>query len=75
MITDYMTTKYMAFKLIEQKPKTQVWAVLNNKSGFRLGVIEWYGPWRQYCFFPTADTVFNIGCLFDISNFIKGLRK
>ena len=40
-----------------------------------LGGVQWYGPWRQYCFFPEIDTVFNIGCLNDINHFIGQLAS
>lgn len=72
---DEKTTKYMTFRLVEQKPKTGVYHVLNNSSGFLLGIIRWYGPWRQYCFFPEAQTLFNVGCMQDIIDFIGELRE
>ena len=65
-----MKYKYINFRLIEQKPKTGVYECLNNKSGFQLGIIKWYPSWRQYCFFPSSNTVFNKGCLEDINDFI-----
>ncbi len=63
--------KYIHFDLIKMKPKTQVWGCFNNSSDGKLGEIKWYGPWRQYCFFPFGETVFNMGCLTDINHFIK----
>ncbi len=71
MKTEY---KYINFKIIEEKPKTKVWGCYNNKSDFLLGEIKWHGAWRQYCFFPSAGTVFNNGCLVNIINFINQLK-
>jgi hypothetical protein len=34
------------------KAKTKVWKVLAKESDVLLGVVKWYGPWRQYSFFP-----------------------
>lgn len=67
-------TKYMTFKLMELKAKTDVWHVLNNRSGGLLGIIQWYGPWRQYCLFPEPDCVFNNTCLADITAFMLELK-
>ena len=63
--------KYISFKKIEDKAKTSVWSCRNNKSGSELGVVKWYGPWRQYCYFPTVQAVYSAGCLEDIKVFIK----
>lgn len=49
--------------------KTKIWAV-TSKAGFHLGVIKWWGSWRQYCFFPDGDTLYNRECLGDIAIFI-----
>lgn len=67
-------SKYLEFSLIEQKPKTKVVGVWSKRSSDRLGLIKWYGKWRQYAFFPENDTLFNVECLNDIQTYIKGLR-
>lgn len=67
--------QYIFFFRVAQKPKTSVWSCMNNKSGATLGHIKWYAPWRQYCFFPAGETVFNAGCLDDINDFIKQLME
>jgi len=46
--------------------KTHNYRVYNITSGGELGLIAWYGPWRQYCFFPQDGTVWSGGCLHDI---------
>lgn len=71
MIADY---KYIYFRKIKDKPKTSVWLCYSNSSNEVIGTVKWYGPWRQYCFFPEPNTVFNITCHDHISNFIRQLR-
>ena len=66
--------KYLEFSLIEKKPKTKVIGVWSKRSSDRLGIIKWYGPWRQYAFFPETGTIFNVECLNDIIIHIKELR-
>ena len=67
--------KYIYFLQIEQKPKTSVWHCRARSNDCLLGTVKWYGPWRQYSFFPQPDTVFNIACHDDINNFIRQLGK
>lgn len=67
-------SKYLEFALLGKKPKTQVIKVMSKLHGNRLGVIKWFGRWRQYAFFPENGTVFNVECLNDIQSYIKGLR-
>ncbi len=70
-----MKTKYkfIHFEQLESNTKTSVWNCNPNSGGYPLGMIKWYGPWRQYCFNPVAHTVFNKGCLEDINDFITQL--
>lgn len=70
-----MNSKYLEFKLIEEKPKTKVYELLSKLHGFRLGIIKWYPNWRQYSFFPSQLTVFNNQCLNEIVSFISDLKK
>lgn len=62
--------KYIYFEEIETARKTQTWWVKNKRSEIVLGEIKWYGPWRQYCFFPSSLTIFNRDCLSTIDGFI-----
>ena len=68
-------SKYLEFKLVGQKPKTQVWQVLSKHYGDVLATIKWYAPWRQYCFFPESEILFNATCLSDIIGFLKELNE
>lgn len=64
-------TKYLKFVVVHFKPKTKVFTVVSKRSDEELGVIEWYSKWRQYCFMPYGNTVWNPVCLQDIQNFIN----
>ena len=66
-------SKYLKFELLEQKPKTKVIEVISKSHNNRLGIIKWYGAWRQYTFFPESDTLFNTECLNDVITYIGGL--
>ncbi|GAG50243.1 unnamed protein product, partial [marine sediment metagenome] len=65
-----MNSRYIEFSKIGDTGKTEIWDVLSKSSGYILGEIRWYGPWRQYCFSPVANSVFNNTCMSDIQNFI-----
>ncbi len=70
-----MSKSYLEFELVEKKPKTDVYSVNSISSGFKLGTIKWFGSWRQYCFFPNGETVFNQGCMKDIQDFMGNLME
>lgn len=54
----------------------QLWyRVSNNNDGGPLGALEYYKPWRQWCFVPSPGTVFSTDCLEDIQNFIQMLSQ
>ena len=72
-----MKTKYkfIQFVWVEDKPKTSVWSCRNNRSNRELGEIRWYPMWRQYCYFPTVQAIYSVGCLEDINHFIGQLKE
>lgn len=67
--------KYLDFKIIDRKPKTNVYAVLSRSDGSQLGKIYWYAPWRQYVFEPTLEfpTQWSPGCQSQLSDHIQHL--
>jgi hypothetical protein len=71
---DHKETEYLKF-LFHQPPdrKTVIVSVFNKRSNSKLGSIRWYGAWRQYCFHPESQTIFNRGCLIDINQVIDDL--
>lgn len=71
--TSTYQTKYLNFIQIDNLDgrKTKLWKVCNLRSGDQLGSIKWYRYWRQYCFFPYSDSLFNANCLEEIQEFIR----
>lgn len=70
-------TKYLKFyKLPRLKnKKTDIISIESISSGILLGHIQWYGQWRQYCFFPSNSTLWNSGCMEDVYEIIIDLKK
>jgi len=66
-------SKYIIFDLAGDTGKTEIWNIISKSNEFMLGQIKWYGPWRQYCFFPSPHSVFNPTCMKDISNQVRHL--
>lgn len=68
-------SRYLRFERVQlPERKTPVVIVVSKRSGTVLGEIAWYGRWRQFCFYPAEDTVFNVGCLDDIEDMIAELH-
>lgn len=72
-----MRTKYLNIELDKMSPsgKTAIYTVTGSENALYLGDIRWYGAWRQYVFFPGAETVFNPECLGDIADFCAGATE
>lgn len=47
---------------------TDVYDVFSTRQGTKLGVIKWYGQWRQYAFFPAGSTIWNPDCLREVAD-------
>lgn len=58
-------TTYLVFeeRPVEPGRKTGVWYVRATRDLSVLGVIAWFGRWRQYTFSPGFETTFNPECL------------
>ena len=65
------TTQYLKFIVMSKTDKTVVLSVTSVRTGSMLGVIKWYGQWRQYTFHPEDNTIFNPQCLADINSVIN----
>lgn len=64
-------TEYLLFREVPSPGlKTRVWTVESKQHGSVLGLIRWFGRWRQYVFEPGHETLFNVGCLSDIEKFL-----
>lgn len=74
-LPEQSNSQYLDF-VRDQPPerKTPIVVVRSKSSGTVLGTIAWFGRWRQFCFWPKADTVFNVGCMADIQAKIAELR-
>ena len=70
MKTEY---KWIRFKNIPVKTKTQYWECYNKEEETYLGYIKWYGGFHSYCWFQEPDMVMAKSCLLDIADFIKQL--
>lgn len=73
----FYESEYLTFErdsIREEGRKTQFWIVTSKSSGDVLGYVKWYGPWRQYCFWPEGDTIWNIACLEDVQDLIEALK-
>lgn len=66
-------SKYITFDIVGSTAQTDVINILSISSQFILGQIRWYGPWRQYCFMPSARSVFNRTCMGEIVDKINEL--
>lgn len=67
--------QYITFILERDTGKTQLWRCQNIEHGDKLGQIQWYGPWRQYCFVCCSGVVLSAGCLKDVQVFIERLME
>lgn len=67
--------RYFVVRQLDDAPgrKTAQYGIYNRRSGLRLGTIQWFGPWRQFCFLPDpfTSTVWSDGCLKDLRNAIN----
>lgn len=71
-----MTKEFLRFEEVPNLDKvTKHFDVISISRASVLGIIKWYGPWRQYCFEPNDFTVWSDGCLEQISGFLKKLNQ
>jgi hypothetical protein len=69
-------SQYMTFVRQDvQGRKTPIANVINTRSGAHLGIIQWRGAWRQFCFYPSVGTVFNTTCMSEIQDAIAELAE
>jgi hypothetical protein len=59
-----------------EKPgrKTPIVDVFYTVDNSTYGRIEWYGPWRQYVFFPEPNTIWTVECAETIIEYIQTLQ-
>lgn len=69
-------SRYLEF--VDETPpdrKTRIVKIVSIRSSDTLGHILWYGPWRQYAFFPERATIWNPECLRDVNARIEALME
>lgn len=78
MTTSTQGATYRHFRIVEIPTgpgrKTSDYNIVNRSSGECIGLLQWYGPWRQYCLFPLGATVWSSGCLRDVCSFLERLE-
>lgn len=58
------------------KRKTPIYKLFSmSNQDIKLGEIKWFGAWRQYCFYPEGNTIFDRKCLTYINNFLEEINK
>ena len=69
--------RYVHFVRLDFKSKTMVWACRDNLNEDQIGIVRWYPPWDQYCYFPSsaALSILSQKTLDDISKFLKKKNK
>jgi hypothetical protein len=69
-------TKYLRFfRESNIHKKTYYVSIVNVSSNRTIGVIQWYSPWRQYCFYPLRNTIWNKDCLDSVNEVITSLME
>lgn len=69
-------TKYLRFIVFTKEgKKTKDISVINIHHDEVIGEIKWYSAWRQYCFFPGFNTIWNTDCLNAINEVIGELMN
>ena len=74
-MTTIKETQYLRFIDLEARTKTKIIAVVNIHHDEQIGEIKWFGKWRQYCFYPNGNTIWNVNCLNDVNSVITNLME
>lgn len=68
-------SKYLKFELIEEKPKTKVYAIVSKNDNSQLAIVKWYTNWRSYAFYPENGTIWEEDCLGAVTQFLRNLME
>ena len=66
--------QFVNFSEIGDTGKTKRFSV-TSKGNDLLGHVQWFGAWRKYCFYPSANTIWDTKCLFEVMTFIGALMN
>ena len=50
------------------------YGIVNRNANVAIGLVAWNSWWKRYCFYPEEDTVWDVGCLADVQDFINSLE-
>ena len=56
------------------KGQHPLYVITNNRGGDIIGILSFYGPWKQYVF-ESGDAVFNDSCLRDVLDFMDKIKQ
>lgn len=54
---------------ISDKAVTHSWLVFPKRAATPIGTVKWHAPWRRYCYFPEANSLYDGACLQEIAFF------
>ena len=66
---------YIKFENLRPTGKTRITRISTVEDGYTLGVIKFFGPWRQYTFQPYENTVLNSDCMMEITAKLDEMNK
>jgi hypothetical protein len=62
----------------ERGKKTHIWILRKDDDkgfGHILGIVKWYGAWRQYWFEPEEKTGWSSNCLKFVTEFLDKVNR
>lgn len=72
----FASNPYLTFQDMTPEGRlTHIVEVIAVRDGTLLGVIRWFGAWRQYVFAPEPNCVFNVGCLTTIERNVRVMNE
>lgn len=64
---------YILIKEVPNEGKNRRFEILASKTQTVLGRIDYFHSWKKYVFMPAFQTLYDVVCLDEISEFIKTL--
>lgn len=68
-------SKWLKFSVAKHTGKTFKFDVFTEDGYILLGEIRWYGSWRCYAFFPSANTLFERECMRTIADVCERMTR
>lgn len=67
---------YIEFvKIGEVSRAVPIYSCINSKTKDDLGSVQFYAPWKKFCYYPVSDIVLNGTCMSDIVFFVSQLNN